>query len=171
MLRDKKNSKGVTLLAGSLLAGAACAFALGAGSSAALAQGATPPDQVYLPNTPMSSPVANCPNISWALAKSADGNVWGYFFYADGSGVSKAAGSIDRSGRFRITLTNLSGNGPVGVATGTRGRQGLLEASSERRGLRQSSHANGPVAAFDGTVRRVAHAGQRTANSDRVISC
>ena len=130
MLRDEKSSSGVTGLARSLMAGAMCAFALGAGSSAALAQGATPPDQVYLPNAPISPPLANCPNISWAVARSADGNVWGYFFYADGSRRRRnGAGSIDRSGRFRITLTNLSGNGPVGVATGTRSRQGLLEAN------------------------------------------
>lgn len=103
-----------------------------------LAQGAMPPDAVYLPPAGQSAPVSQaastCPPVQWYLARSHTGQVWGYFFYTDGSGVSKADGSVDKTGRFKITLTNLHGNGPVGVATGRRGPNGTLRADLKGQG-------------------------------------
>ncbi len=107
------------------------ATAVAAGSSAAFAQGAMPPDAIYQPIPGQPPPVAApaCPGIQWYLARSANGHVWGYFFFTDASGVSKASGSVDQHGYFKITLTNLSGNGPVGVATGRRGTHGLIQGT------------------------------------------
>lgn len=117
----------------SLLGASLIATAVTAGSSGAFAQGAMPPDQIYMPSAgqaaPVSTAVPNCPGIQWYLARSANGHVWGYFFFTDASGVSKANGTIDRRGNFKMTLTNLSGNGPVGVATGRRGPQGLINGT------------------------------------------
>ncbi len=109
-----------------------------AGANGAFAQGAMSPNAVYLPpagqKAPVSTAAPTCPGIQWYLARSASGQIWGYFFYTDASGVSKANGSIDRQGRFRITLTNLSGNGPVGVATGRRGPNGLINGELTGQG-------------------------------------
>lgn len=114
-----------------LACAALTATAVAAGSSGAFAQGALPPDAIYqpIPGQPAPTGGPSCPGIQWYLARSADGHIWGYFFFTDASGVSKANGSVDRRGHFRITLTNLSGSGPVGVATGTRGRGGLIQGT------------------------------------------
>ena len=107
------------------------ATAVAAGSSGAFAQGAMSPNAIYqpVPGQPAPTGGPTCPGIQWYLARNAAGHVWGYFFFTDASGVSKASGNIDRRGNFKITLTNLSGNGPVGVATGRRGAHGLIEGT------------------------------------------
>ena len=171
MLRDEKSSSGVTGLARSLMAGAMCVFALGAGSSAALAQGATPPDQVYLPNAPMSSPARVT-----ALHQLGSGQVcrWQRFGLLLLCGRKRRQQSSGFDRQVRPVSDNV--DEPVGQRAGGR-RDGDAQPTGapgsefERRGLRQPSPANGPVAAFDGTVSRVAHPGQRPTNPTGLISC
>lgn len=120
----------------SLLGASLIATAVTAGSSGAFAQGAMPPDAIYqpVPGQPAPTGGPSCPGIQWYLARSANGHIWGYFFFTDASGVSKADGTVDRRGNFKITLVSLSGNGPVGVATGRRGPQGLINGTLNGEG-------------------------------------
>ena len=80
------------------------ATAVAAGSSAAFAQGAMPPDAIYQPIPGQPPPVAapTCPGIQWYLARSANGHVWGYFFFTDASGVSKANGSSTSTATLKL---------------------------------------------------------------------
>ena len=69
----------------------------------------------------------NCPAVRWFIHRSTTGDLSGYFFYTDASGVSQAAGKFDpATGQFHMTVTNLDGNGPVGTASGARNPDGLL---------------------------------------------
>ena len=83
-------------------------------SSGAMAQGAKP----GFVGTAASS-VANCPNLMWRLARDGD-NVNGIAYYSDLSGLSRVTGTVDKAGKFTLSLTSVMGNGPVATVTGQR---------------------------------------------------
>ena len=61
----------------------------------------------------------NCPAVRWFIHRATTGDLSGFFFYTDASGVSQATGKFDpATGQFHMTVANLDGNGPVGTATG-----------------------------------------------------
>jgi hypothetical protein len=64
------------------------------------------------PNTP------RCPAIRYLFRGIAEHPV-GYVWFTDASGMSKATGEMNlQSGVFRLTLTPLDGQGPLGEVTG-----------------------------------------------------
>ena len=81
-----------------------------------------------------NSAVAGCPMLEWRVARHADGRVSGIFWYADMSGTSGAAGTIDQSGHFHTVLTSALGNGPVGVIDGERSADGAVVADLKGEG-------------------------------------
>jgi hypothetical protein len=110
-------------------------------SSEALAQA-----QAARPGYAGSAPssVAGCPALVWRLARDGN-NVNGISYYADLSGLSKVTGTVDKTGKFILTLTSTMGNGPVATVTGQREAlaandwaskqaQGALEADMKGQG-------------------------------------
>jgi hypothetical protein len=75
------------------------------------------------------SSVAGCPNLMWRLARRDNGDVTGIFYYSDMSGVSEVKGTIDQAGHFQLTMTSAMGQGPVGTVTGTKSRNGAVNAT------------------------------------------
>jgi len=65
-----------------------------------------------------------CPMIEWNVVpvrRGVAGPVKGVVFYHDMSGISRLSGSVTADGKITSSLTSVSGNGPVGTITGTRG--------------------------------------------------
>jgi streptogramin lyase len=56
-------------------------------------------------------------------------NPYGYVWFNDDSGLSRANGTIDpTTGAFHLTLTVLDGKGPTGTIDGVKGGDGSLKA-------------------------------------------
>lgn len=71
----------------------------------------------------------NCPGIGYRLINTA-GESQGYAWFRDFSGISKMSGTVDlKSGAINLTMHSLDGNGPTGIVTGTRSRNGALTAT------------------------------------------
>ncbi len=71
--------------------------------------------------------VANCPGVDWHIQQQPGGKLTGVVFFRDMSGVSNAVGQGDpKTGQFTLTLTSVSGKGPVGTVTGSRTSKGLV---------------------------------------------
>jgi hypothetical protein len=65
---------------------------------------------------------------------SARPDMHGYFYWTDGSGISKAVGKANPDGTFQLTLTSIDGNGPVGTVNGQRSANGALNATLKGQG-------------------------------------
>ena len=81
-----------------------------------------PPEGPLWLNTATNAP-KDCPSIAWRISVmdiaqtvGLRGTVW----FTDGSGTSTARGAATTAGRFELTLTPQSGNGPSGRVTGVR---------------------------------------------------
>ncbi len=132
--------------------GAICALA-----SACTQPGATPPAATAAappPGTPTTAvaytdsargTTPGCPAIRWYIDRKHDNSLVGYFFFTNASGVSQATGSVDPSGQFQITLTNLDGDGPVGVVTGSTSPDGAFNGVLKGQGCSNASIQTGPV--------------------------
>ena len=106
----------------SVLSLAAAGAAIGTPAIAALPEvmgfsGATP------------SNVSGCPFIVWRLVNHDNGQVTGIAYYSDLSGLSKVRGMIEQSGQFRLTVTSVMDDGPVGTVSGTKSADGELNAT------------------------------------------
>ncbi len=117
---------------------AACGIAMTIGSGAALAQGAGPNATGMDIYSGGSKPSGTCPGLHWTMA-SARPNLHGYFYWNDGSGVSKGVGTSKPDGTFELNLTSIDGNGPVGTVTGKRASNGTLTATLKGQGCANMS--------------------------------
>lgn len=94
----------------------ACCLALAGVSGAASAQsGGTA--GVY---QGISPPTKGCPPLRY-IFRGASASPVGYVWFADGSGMSKASGTMDvQTGKFNLTLKSIDGNGPTGTIEGVK---------------------------------------------------
>lgn len=112
---------------GKASAGVAALGLLGLGVIAAQPAPAAVPLPGFEGATP--SAVAGCPYIVWRLINSSNGEVHGIAYYSDLSGISNVNGTMDKDGKFDLTLTKTSiGSGPVGTVTGTAAANGHIIA-------------------------------------------
>jgi len=122
---------------------AACAIAPLAG---ALAQGGeimpTPGYMAKAPSTPQ------CPGMVWHIqrAPGTPNGLAGVVWFDDMSGISTAKGALGADGKLALTLTSVSGAGPVGNVTGTRSPDGAaLHASLDGPGCSKLNLLRMPV--------------------------
>lgn len=74
---------------------------------------------------------SSCPAISWVIhpvGAAENGGLSGVLWYLDMSGVSLARGTMQKDGKFTLSLTPVSGSGPTGTVVGTRAPGGALMA-------------------------------------------
>lgn len=93
-----------------------------------------------------ASSVAGCPFIQWRLARHPDGQVTGIAYYSDMSGVSMVTGTVTQAGQFNLTLTSAMGQGPTGTVSGTKSRNGALNATMTGEGCANMKLHISPVA-------------------------
>ena len=108
----------------------ACAIGFLALSGAAHAEGGIGADKwhVFAPGTPA------CPGMSWHF-RLGGGSPYGYIWYNDASGISRATGTLDTAtGVFRLNVVSLDGKGPTGIVTGVRNANGTVEATMKGEG-------------------------------------
>ncbi len=78
-----------------------------------------------------------CPMVTWVIhpvGNPASGGLSGVVWYTDMSGISLARGMMDKSGKFSLALSAVSGSGPTGTVTGTRASSGALTADLDGPG-------------------------------------
>lgn len=75
------------------------------------------------------SSVAGCPWLAWRLARMANGDVSGFAYYSDASGVSEVSGTSGNApGQLRLVLTSIHGKGPTGTVDVIKSPDGKLMA-------------------------------------------
>jgi hypothetical protein len=75
-----------------------------------------------------------CPGLTWHINRmvhpdktvSLNGPIW----YEDGSGASFAKGMGQPDGKFTLTVSKMTGNGPAGTITGQRMPDGSVDATA-----------------------------------------
>ena len=80
---------------------------------------------------------ANCPMVTWVIhpvGNPESGGLSGVVWYTDMSGVSLARGMMDKTGKFNLALSAVSGSGPTGTVTGIRAQNGALTADLDGPG-------------------------------------
>jgi hypothetical protein len=74
----------------------------------------------------------HCPGLTWHIDRIAQPNgttnISGPIWYADGSGVSFAKGTGQADGKFTLTVSTMSGDGPAGTITGQRHPDGSIDS-------------------------------------------
>ena len=102
---------------------AASALAIAATCGVASAQGTlTSADGVWMLHT-ASKP--GCPGLVLHLAKNGDG-LKGFAASGDMAGLSRVNGTLDTTGKFKLTLVQVDKKGPKGTITGDRESSGWL---------------------------------------------
>jgi hypothetical protein len=87
-------------------------------------------------NDYMSFPpgAAACPGISW-MFKSNVAEPFGYVWFRDASGASRATGTLNKStGALHLTLVSVGGKGPTGVFDGVRAADGSVTGTLKGEG-------------------------------------
>ena len=68
----------------------------------------------------VSPPPKGCPGLRY-IFRGASASPVGYVWFTDGSGMSKATGTMDlQTGKFSLTLKSIDGNGPTGTVEGVK---------------------------------------------------
>jgi len=102
--------------------------------SGANAQGIAAPTAAY---AGVARTAPGCPHMSWHIQRvpgSQAGTLAGVAWFVDMSGVSSVRGAVNQAGAFTLTVTSVSGTGPSGTVTGTRGADGSIRASLDGPG-------------------------------------
>jgi len=123
---------------------AACAIAplSGALAQGDAQQGPRPGYLAMAPSTPQ------CPGMIWHIqrATGSPNGLAGVVWFDDMSGISVAKGALGADGKLALTLTSVSGAGPVGNVTGTRSPDGTaLHASLDGPGCSKLNLLRMPV--------------------------